>query len=134
MRNIYNIKIKKEFELKLQISTKRVIIRNMISCIVMYIHVKNCYIDAILLNDNLNAKFSLLQNIAQYRNKMKKCEENWRTLDTDTKLVIDVSNTNGSCLARMGQLMSRCPRRRLAETNQRSSVRPSVLALMTPAG
>lgn len=67
MRNIYNIKIKKEFELKLQISTKRVIIRNMISCIVMYIHVKNCYIDAILLNDNLNAKFSLLQNIAQYR-------------------------------------------------------------------
>lgn len=39
----------------------------MISCIVMYIHVKNCYINAILLNDNLNAKFSLLQNIAQYR-------------------------------------------------------------------
>ena len=87
-----------------------------------------------LLNDNLNDKFFLLpRNIAKQDEKNAK-EEKWRTHDTDTKLVIDVSNTNGSCLARMGQLMSRCPRRRLAETNQRSSVRPSVLALMTPAG
>lgn len=44
----------------------------MISRIVMYIHVKNCYTDAILLNDNLNAKFSLLQNIAEQDEKMRR--------------------------------------------------------------
>ena len=40
----------------------------------------------------------------------------------DTKLGIDVKQERES--ARMGQLMSRCPRRRSVETNQRPSIRP----------
>lgn len=62
-------------------------------------------------------------------NKMRVWETRWFASARSTKMEVmeahrRTSRSSSASLARMGQLMGRCPRRRSAETNQRSFVRP----------